>query len=54
MTHVLQTGADNLTLADMNGEAANANALDVRRQLASSALSLSNRTQQSILQLLQS
>lgn len=52
MTNVLQTGADNLTLADMSGEAAKAMALDVRRQLGTSALSSSNQAQQSILQLL--
>jgi flagellin-like hook-associated protein FlgL len=52
MTNVLQTGADNLTLADMNAEAARATALDVRRQIGVSALSASSQAQQSILQLL--
>lgn len=52
LTNVLQTGADNLTLADMNAEAARATALDVRRQIGVSALSASSQAQQSILQLL--
>ena len=49
---VLQTGSSNLTLADTNEEAANSQALSTRQSIAVSALSLSNQSQQSVLQLL--
>lgn len=51
MVNVLQTGSDNLTLADMNEEAANMLALQVRQQLATNALSLSSQSAQSVLSL---
>ncbi len=44
---------DNLTLADMNEEGANLSALQTRQQIAVSALSLANRSDQSILRLFQ-
>lgn len=50
--NVLDTGAANLTNADMNEEAANSQALSTRNSLAISALSLANQSQQGILQLL--
>jgi flagellin-like hook-associated protein FlgL len=52
LVNVLQTGAANLTDADLNEEAANSQALSTRQQLAVSALSLANQAQQSVLQLL--
>jgi len=45
------TGADNLTLADPNQEAANMLALQTRQQLGIQALSLSSQANQSILRL---
>ncbi len=51
LINVLDTGASNLTLADSNGEAANALALQTRQSLSTTALSLSNQADQSILQL---
>ena len=52
LINILDTGAANLTNADMNEEAANSQALSTRQSLGISALSLANTTQQSILQLL--
>ncbi len=52
MIVVLQTGSDNLTLADTNEEAANSQALSTRQSIAVSALALANQSQQSVLQLL--
>jgi flagellin-like hook-associated protein FlgL len=52
MIVVLQTGSNNLTLADTNEEAANSQALSTRQSIAVSALSLANQSQQSVLQLL--
>ncbi len=52
LADVLQTGADNLTNADMNAEAANSQALSTRQSLGISALSLANTANQGILQLL--
>lgn len=49
---VLTTGANNLTDADMNQEAANSQALSTRNSLAISALSLANTANQGVLQLL--
>ena len=49
---VLDTGASNLTGADLNEEAANSQALSTRNSLGISALSLANQAQQGILQLL--
>ena len=50
--NVLQTGSAALTLADSNEEAANSQALSTRQSIATSALSLANQSQQSVLQLL--
>ncbi len=52
LTTTLQTGADNLTLADTNEEAANSQALSTRQSIAVSALALANQSQASVLQLL--
>jgi hypothetical protein len=52
LINVLQTGAANLTQADINEEAANSQALQTRQSLSVSALSLANQAQQSVLQLL--
>ncbi|ACL61681.1 flagellin [Methylobacterium nodulans] len=50
--NVLDTGAANLTNADLNEEAANSQALATRNSLGISALSLANQAQQGVLQLL--
>jgi flagellin len=47
----LKTGADNLTLADMNEEGANMLMLQTRQQLGTTALSLSSQAAQSVLNL---
>jgi flagellin len=47
----LQTGADNLTLADMNEEGANMLMLQTRQSLGVTALSLSSQAAQSVLRL---
>jgi len=52
MINTLETGAGNLTLADMNGEAANMLALQTRQSLAQSTLSMANQADQGVLQLL--
>ena len=52
MMNTLQTGAGNLTLADMNEEAANMVALQTRQSLATSSLSMANSADQNVLQLL--
>ncbi|GEP08795.1 flagellin [Methylobacterium gnaphalii] len=52
IVNVLDTGAANLTQADLNAEAANSQALSTRQSLGISALSLANQAQQGILQLL--
>ena len=52
LINVLDTGAANLTNADLNLEAANSQALSTRQSLGISALSLANQAQQIILQLL--
>lgn len=51
MINTLQTGADNLTLADMNEEGANMLALQTRQSLGTTALSLSSQAAQSVLKL---
>ncbi len=51
MINTLQTGADNLTLADMNQEGANMLALQTRQSLGTTALSLSSQAAQSVLKL---
>ena len=52
LINVLDTGASNLTSADLNEEAANSQALSTRQSLGISALSLANQANQGILQLL--
>ena len=47
----LTNGADSLTLADINQEGANLSSLQTKQQLAVQALSLANRSDQSILRL---
>ncbi|MDD7313728.1 MAG: flagellin [bacterium] len=51
LTDVLETGADNLVLADMNEESANYLALQTRQQLATNALSLAANSAKSVLAL---
>ncbi|BCB19166.1 flagellin [Bosea sp. ANAM02] len=51
MASVLTTGADNLTNADVNSEAASLLALQTRQQLAQTALSLANQADQGVLRL---
>ena len=49
--NTLQTGADNLVLADTNEEGANLLALQTRQQLSTTALSLSSQADQAVLRL---
>jgi len=49
--NTLQTGADNLTLADTNEEGANLLALQTRQQLSTTALSLAAQASNSVLKL---
>jgi flagellin len=51
MVNTLQTGADNLTLADMNEEGANMLALQTKQSLGTTALSLASQAAQSVLRL---
>lgn len=51
MISTLKTGADNLTLADMNNEGANMLMLQTRQSLGTTALSMSSQAAQSILRL---
>ncbi|MCC6776576.1 MAG: flagellar protein [Hyphomicrobiales bacterium] len=51
MINTLQTGSDNLVLADSNEEAANLLALQTRQQLSTTALSLANQSEQAVLRL---
>jgi flagellin-like hook-associated protein FlgL len=51
MINTLQTGADNLTLADMNEEGANMLMLQTRQSLGTTSLSLAAQAAQSILRL---
>ncbi|CAL8971780.1 hypothetical protein RHODGE_RHODGE_03071 [Rhodoplanes serenus] len=51
MVNTLQTGADNLVLADTNEEGANMLALQTRQQLSTTALSLANQANQAVLRL---
>src|SRR6478672_4751763 len=53
MINTLQTGADNLTLADSNEEGANLLALQTRQQLSTTALSLASQASQAVLKLFQ-
>ncbi|KQX39857.1 hypothetical protein ASD04_04185 [Devosia sp. Root436] len=52
MIDTLQSGAGNLTLADMNAEAANLLALQTRQSLSQNSLSLASQADQSVLQLI--
>ncbi|MBV5337948.1 MAG: flagellin [Deltaproteobacteria bacterium] len=51
MIGTLQTGSDNLTLADMNNEGANMLMLQTRQSLGTTALSMSSQAAQSVLRL---
>jgi len=51
MIGTLTTGADNLTLADMNNEGANMLMLQTRQSLGTTALSMSSQAAQSVLRL---
>jgi hypothetical protein len=53
LINTLQTGADNLVLADSNEEGANMLALQTRQQLSTTALSLSAQSDQAVLRLFQ-
>jgi flagellin len=53
MINTLKTGADDLTLADTNQEAANLLALQTRQQLSSTALSMAAQADQAVLRLFQ-
>jgi flagellin-like hook-associated protein FlgL len=51
MINTLKTGADNLTLADMNQEGANMLILNTRQSLGTTALSMASQAAQSVLRL---
>ncbi|MEE4011791.1 flagellin [Roseibium sp. FZY0029] len=51
LINTLEVGAGHLTIADMNEEGANMLALQTRQQLSSTALSLANQADQSVLSL---
>ena len=51
--NTLQTGSDDLTLADFNEEGANLLALQTRQQLSTTALSLGAQADQNVLRLFQ-
>jgi flagellin-like hook-associated protein FlgL len=51
MMNTLSTGADQLTLADMNEEGANMLMLQTRQQLGTTSLSMSSQAAQAVLQL---
>lgn len=51
LSNVLETGAANLTLADLNEEGANLLALQTRQQLSTVALSLASQADQQVLRL---
>jgi flagellin-like hook-associated protein FlgL len=51
LINTLQTGSDNLVLADQNKESANLLTLQTRQQLSISALSIANQAQQAVLKL---
>jgi flagellin len=53
MINTLQTGSDNLTLADSNQEGADLLALQTRQQLSTTALSLASQSDQNVLRLFQ-
>ncbi len=51
MIDTLKTGADNLTLADMNEESANMLMLQTRQSLGTTSLGIASQAAQSILRL---
>ncbi len=51
LINTLETGADNLVLADTNEEGANMLALQTRQSLSTTALSLANQASQAVLRL---
>ena len=51
MINTLKSGADNLTLANMNEEAANMLALQTQRQMGTNSLSMASQAAQSVLQM---
>ena len=51
MINTLNTGADQLTLADMNEEGANMLMLQTRQQLGTTSLSMSSQAAQAVLRL---
>jgi flagellin-like hook-associated protein FlgL len=51
MINTLNTGADKLTLADMNEEGANMLMLQTRQALGTTSLSLSSEAAQSVMRL---
>ena len=51
MIDTLQTGSDNLVLADTNAEGANLLALQTRQSLATTSLSLAAQSAQNVLKL---
>jgi flagellin len=51
LVNTLQTGSDNLILADQNEEGANMLSLQTRQQLSTTALSLANQADQGVLKL---
>jgi alpha-tubulin suppressor-like RCC1 family protein len=51
LINTLETGADNLTLADMNEEAANMLILQTRQNLGTTSLSLASQASQSVMKL---
>ena len=53
LINMLQTGSDNLVLADTNEEGANMLALQTRQQLSTTALSLASQADQAVLRLFQ-
>ena len=53
MINTLQTGSDNLVLADTNEESANMLALQTRQSLSTTALSLASQADQNVLRLFQ-
>ncbi|HVV60422.1 MAG TPA: flagellin [Pseudolabrys sp.] len=53
MVNTLQTGSDNLTLADSNEAGADLLALQTRQQLSTTALSLASQASQAVLRLFQ-
>ena len=53
MVNTLNTGSDDLTLADSNEEGANLLALQTRQQLSTTALSLASQADQNVLKLFQ-